>query len=181
MGKSHFLRLLWNWIYFVEVSSEKLPYVYEAPAGAFTSAKLTFLEISDMPILENMCISLYFGIFGLTATAAAASQQLCPSGEAPGPSRAGSKYPVRESLTSTMLSEASLFTPRNCNFPAKHMCSVIPLYLEFPCVAKAYPQNINKLVLTPVSLPLLCATLAVVFVSACPALPRCKETYTHHA
>ena len=32
-----------------------------APAGAFISAKLTFLEISDMPILEKVCISLYFG------------------------------------------------------------------------------------------------------------------------
>ena len=37
----------------MEVCSEKLPYVYEAPAGAFISANLTFLEISDMPILEK--------------------------------------------------------------------------------------------------------------------------------
>ena len=35
------------------------------------------------------------------AAAAATSQELCPSGKAPGPSRAGSKYPVWGSLTST--------------------------------------------------------------------------------
>ena len=52
-----------------------------------------------MPILETVCISLYFGIFQLTA-AATASQELSISGEAPGPSRARSKYPVWESLTS---------------------------------------------------------------------------------
>ena len=43
--------------------------------GLFISYKLTFLEISDMPILEKMCISLYLGYFGsqfqLTPTAAA--------------------------------------------------------------------------------------------------------------
>ena len=44
---------------------------YEAPAGAFISAKLTFLENSDMPILEKMCISLYLGIFQVTPTATA--------------------------------------------------------------------------------------------------------------
>ena len=36
-----------------------------------------------------------------TATATAASQQLSQSGKSPGPSRTGTKYPVRESLTST--------------------------------------------------------------------------------
>ena len=44
------------------ISSEKLPYVYEAPAGAFISDKLTFLEIPDMHIFEKMRISLYLGI-----------------------------------------------------------------------------------------------------------------------
>ena len=34
------------------------------------------------------------------ATAAATSQELSISGKAPGPSRAGIKYPVQESLTS---------------------------------------------------------------------------------
>ena len=53
-----------------------------------------------MPILEKACISLYLGIFRLTAAATATSQELWTSGKAPGPSRAGSKYPVRESLTS---------------------------------------------------------------------------------
>ena len=58
-----------------------------------------------MPILEKVCISLYLGIFRLTAAAAAAaaataSQELSTSGKAPGPSRAGIKYPVQESLTS---------------------------------------------------------------------------------
>ena len=57
----------------MEVCSEKLPYVYEAPAGAFISDKYTFLEISDMPILEKVCICLYFGIFQMTPTAAAAT------------------------------------------------------------------------------------------------------------
>ena len=58
MGKSHFLRLSGKWINSSGVSSQKLSYVYEAPAGAFISDKLTFLEISDMPILEKVCISL---------------------------------------------------------------------------------------------------------------------------
>ena len=60
-----------------------------------------------MPILEKMYISLYLGIFQMTAAAAAAatvaaatSQELSKSGKAPGPSRTGSKYPVQESLTS---------------------------------------------------------------------------------
>ena len=58
-----------------------------------------------MPILEKVCISLYLGIFRLTAAAAAAtaSQELSRYGKAPGPSRAGSKYPVRESLTSIIM------------------------------------------------------------------------------
>ena len=43
----------------------------------------------------------YFGSeFQLTTATATASQQLCPSGKAPGASRTGSKYPVQESLTS---------------------------------------------------------------------------------
>ena len=77
---------------------------------ALISDKLTFLEISDMPILEKVCISSYLGIFQMTATATAAtaataatSQELSISGKAPGPSRAGIKYPVQESLTSTNL------------------------------------------------------------------------------
>ena len=55
-----------------------------------------------MPVWEKVCISSYLGIFRLTAVAATAatSQELSISGKAPGPSRAGSKYPVRESLTS---------------------------------------------------------------------------------
>ena len=49
-----------------------------------------------------MCISSYLGIFRLTAAeATATSQELSISGKAPGPSRAGIKYPVQESLTST--------------------------------------------------------------------------------
>ena len=61
-----------------------------------------------MPILEKVCISLYLGIFRLTAAAAAAtaSQELSRYGKAPGPSRAGSKYPVWESLTSTSVAYA---------------------------------------------------------------------------
>ena len=35
------------------VKYEKLPYVYEAPAGAFVSEKLTILEFWDMPSLEK--------------------------------------------------------------------------------------------------------------------------------
>ena len=59
-----------------------------------------------MPILEKVCISLYLGIFRLTAAAAAAataSQELSRYGKAPGPSRAGIKYPVQESLTSIFI------------------------------------------------------------------------------
>ena len=58
-----------------------------------------------MSILEKVCISLYVGIFQLTAAAAAtaASQELSISGKAPGPSRTGSKYPVWESLTSILV------------------------------------------------------------------------------
>ena len=56
-----------------------------------------------MPILEKVCISLYLGIFRLTAAATATSQELSISGKAPGPSRTGSKYPVQESLTSISL------------------------------------------------------------------------------
>ena len=66
MVKFHFLRLSGKWINSSGVSSQKLAYVYEAPAGAFISAKLTFLEISDMPILEKVCISLYLGIFHMS-------------------------------------------------------------------------------------------------------------------
>ena len=61
IGKSHFLRLSGKWINSSGVSSQKLSYVYEAPAGAFISAKLTFLGISDIPILEKVCISSYLG------------------------------------------------------------------------------------------------------------------------
>ena len=57
------------------VSSQKLAYVYEAPAGAFISAKLTFLEISDMPILEKVCIFLYLGIFQRTPTTATTTRR----------------------------------------------------------------------------------------------------------
>ncbi len=43
-------------------------------------------------------------IYGLTAAATAAtSQQLCPSGKVPEAARTGSKYPVRESLTSILI------------------------------------------------------------------------------
>ena len=51
-------------------------------------------------------MSLHLGIFQVTAaaTAATASQQLSPFGKALGPSRPGTKYPVRESLTSMNLS-----------------------------------------------------------------------------
>ena len=67
IGKFPFLRLSGKWINSSGVSFQKLAYVYEAPAGAFISAKLTFLEISDMPILEKVCISLYVGFdFQLT-------------------------------------------------------------------------------------------------------------------
>ena len=59
LEKKHFLRLSGKWINSSGVSSQKLSYVYEAPAGAFISAKLIILEISDMPILEKVCISLY--------------------------------------------------------------------------------------------------------------------------
>ena len=39
MKANYFMRLLGKWTYFVEVTFEKLPYVYEAPAGAFISEK----------------------------------------------------------------------------------------------------------------------------------------------
>ena len=61
IGKSHFLRLSGKWINSSGVSFQKLSYVYEAPAGAFISDKLTFLEISDMPILD---IEPYWALFG---------------------------------------------------------------------------------------------------------------------
>ena len=59
IGKFHFFRLSGKFINSSGVSSQKLSYVYEAPAGAFISAKLTFLGISDIPILEKVCISSY--------------------------------------------------------------------------------------------------------------------------
>ena len=62
------------------------------------------LWVSELIPLYFGCLHLYFGClnFQMTAatTTAAASQQLSRSGEAPGASRTGSKYPVRESLTS---------------------------------------------------------------------------------
>ena len=61
-------------------------------------------EISHMRPLQARKLKLIeVSICGkLMATAAAtASQQLCPSGKGPWPSRTGSKYPVQESLTST--------------------------------------------------------------------------------
>ena len=61
MVKFHFLRLSGTWINSSGVSPQKLSYVYEAPAGAFISAKLRFLGISDIPILEKVCISSYLG------------------------------------------------------------------------------------------------------------------------
>ena len=71
--------------------------MWEAPAGAFIFEKLRFLEFWDMPIFEKVCISLYLVIFQVTAATAAAvvSQELSPFGKAPGPSRPGTKYPVR--------------------------------------------------------------------------------------
>ena len=69
--KFPFLRLSGKWINSSGVSFQKLAYVYEAPAGAFISGKLTFLEISDIPILEKLCISSYLGIFQMTPTATA--------------------------------------------------------------------------------------------------------------
>ena len=61
------------------------------------------LWVSELIPLYFGCLNLYFGClnFQMTATATTASQQLCPSGKAPGPSRTGTEYPVRESLTST--------------------------------------------------------------------------------
>ena len=69
LGKNHFLRLSGKWINSSGVSSQKPSYVYEAPAGAFISAKLTFLEFSDMPSLEKVCISSDLGILQMTPTA----------------------------------------------------------------------------------------------------------------
>ena len=50
-------------MYFVEVRSEKVPYVYEAPAGAIIAEqKLTVLEFWDVPILDKcakVCISSF--------------------------------------------------------------------------------------------------------------------------
>ena len=53
-GKSHFLRLLWKWINFLEVCSEKLLFVRGAPAGAFVSQKYTFLQNLSMPLCSGM-------------------------------------------------------------------------------------------------------------------------------
>ena len=76
-----------------------------------------------MSILEKVCISSYLDIFRLTAAAAtAASQELSTSGKAPGPSRAGIKYPVQESLTSIKILILIIFSRfwadhsnRSCN------------------------------------------------------------------
>ena len=73
--KFHFLRLSGKLTNTSGVSFQKLSFVYEAPAGAFISAKLTFLEISDRPILEKVCISSYLGIFQMTPTAATTRRQ----------------------------------------------------------------------------------------------------------
>ena len=75
IGKIHFLRLSGKWINSSGVSSQKLSYVYEAPAGALISAKLTFLEISDMPIWEKVSIFLYLGIFQTTPTTATTTRR----------------------------------------------------------------------------------------------------------
>ena len=59
-------------------------------------------EISHMrPIQARKLKLIKVTFWQLTAAATAASQELSTSGKAPGPSRAGIKYPVRESLTST--------------------------------------------------------------------------------
>mgnify|MGYP000270889163 CR=1 FL=1 len=59
-----------------------------------------------MPICEKVHISPYLGIFQMTAAAAAAaSQELSPFGKTPGVPRAGTKYPVQVSLTSTKSNE----------------------------------------------------------------------------
>ena len=60
--KNDFLRLSWKWINSSGVSSEKLPYVYEAPAGAFISEKLTFLKFWDMLILKKLHFCSYLVI-----------------------------------------------------------------------------------------------------------------------
>ena len=72
-----------------------------------------------MSILEKVCISSYLDIFRLTAAAAATSQELSISGKAPGPSRAGIKYPVRESLTSINVLDVGQF-----------LLKIIFLYME---------------------------------------------------
>ena len=59
LGKSHFLRLSGKSINSSGVSSQKLYYVNEAPAGAFISEKLTFLNFWDMLILKKLNFCSY--------------------------------------------------------------------------------------------------------------------------
>ena len=49
------------------------PYLVKNKREWSISDKLKFLEISDMPILEKVCISLYLGIFQMTPTTATAT------------------------------------------------------------------------------------------------------------
>ena len=53
-GKSQFLRLMWKWINFLGVCSEKPLYVRGHPAGAFVSQKYTFLQNLLMPLCSGM-------------------------------------------------------------------------------------------------------------------------------
>ena len=68
-------------------------------------------EISHTRLIQGQKLKLSKVLIYRKLTAVAtttASQQLSRSGEAPGPSRTGTKYPVRESLTSIICSRGKL-------------------------------------------------------------------------
>ena len=65
---------------------------YVGPPALF-NPEICIYGFFDMPICEKVHISLYLGIFQMTA--AAASQELSPFGKIPGASRAGTESPVQ--------------------------------------------------------------------------------------
>ena len=60
LGKSHFLRLLWKWIYFVEVSSQKVPLLGCSRRG-FYFWKINISEILRHAHFEEIAFLLIFG------------------------------------------------------------------------------------------------------------------------
>ena len=62
--KSHFFKLSGKWIYFVEVSSEKLPCVWKLPAGAFFLWQIDISGFWRHARSSKSVIFVFFVVFG---------------------------------------------------------------------------------------------------------------------